>query len=134
MQMPSITIADVTGEAGETVDVEIEISNNPGIIAISFDVKYDASKIKLVKAENKKLLGTSTSVFGNDLSANPYRLCWDDLFDSNVNKPKGNHKAKCRIKFDKKRAVRAFYKCTDGFVIYRCLYCGNMSYLQIFVL
>ena len=28
-----LSIANVTGEAGETVDVEIEISNNPGIIA-----------------------------------------------------------------------------------------------------
>ena len=78
-----LSIADVTGEAGETVDVEIEISNNPGIIAISFDVEYDSSKLKLVKAEDEKLLGTSTSVFGKDLSANPYRLCWDDLSDSN---------------------------------------------------
>ncbi|MBQ3566239.1 MAG: hypothetical protein IJA12_03570, partial [Oscillospiraceae bacterium] len=78
-----LSIADVTGEAGDTVDVEVEISNNPGIIALSFDVEYDASKLKLVNAEDKKILGTSTAVFGNDLSANPYRLCWDDLSDKN---------------------------------------------------
>ncbi len=78
-----LSIADVTGEAGETVDVDVEISNNPGIIALSFDVEYDASKLKLVKAEDEKILGTSTSVFGNDLNANPYRLCWDDLSDKN---------------------------------------------------
>ena len=78
-----LSIADVTGKAGETVDVDIEISNNPGIIAISFDVEYDSNKLKLVSATDKKLLGTSTSVFGKDLSANPYRLCWDDLSDRN---------------------------------------------------
>ncbi len=78
-----LSISDVTGEAGETVEVEVEISNNPGIIAISFDVEYDSRKLKLVKAEDKKILGTSTAVLGKDLSANPYRLCWDDLSDSN---------------------------------------------------
>ena len=82
-ERPSIKIEDVTGVAGETVEVKVIISNNPGIIAMSFDVEYDTSKLKLIKVEDKKLLGTSTSVFGKDISANPYRLCWDDLSYSN---------------------------------------------------
>lgn len=80
---PSISISDVKGENGETVEVEVEISNNPGIIALSFDIQYDATKLKLIQAEDKQILGTSTSLFGKDTSANPYRLCWDDLADKN---------------------------------------------------
>ena len=80
---PSISISDVKGENGETVEVEVELSNNPGIIALCFDVKYDADKLKLIEAEDGKILGTSTSLFGKDTTANPYRLCWDDLSDKN---------------------------------------------------
>lgn len=80
---PSISISDVKGENGETVEVEVEISNNPGIIALSFDIQYDATKLKLIQAEDKQILGSSTSLFGKDTSANPYRLCWDDLADKN---------------------------------------------------
>lgn len=80
---PTISISDVKGENGETVEVEVELSNNPGIIALCFDVKYDADKLKLIEAEDGKILGTSTSLFGKDTTANPYRLCWDDLSDKN---------------------------------------------------
>ena len=80
---PLLSVADVSGNAGETVEVEIELSNNPGIIALCFDVVYDSSKLKLISAEDKKILGTSTSTFGNNISANPYRLCWDDSSDRN---------------------------------------------------
>lgn len=83
VEPPSLSISDVSGKSGETVDVEVEISNNPGIIALSFDIQYDATKLKLIQAEDKQILGSSTSLFGKDTSANPYRLCWDDLADKN---------------------------------------------------
>lgn len=80
---PSISISDVKGVNGETVEVEVKLSNNPGIIALCFDIQYDATKLKLFQAEDKQILGSSTSLFGKDTSANPYRLCWDDLADKN---------------------------------------------------
>ena len=83
-----LSIANATGLAGIIVNVEIKMKNNPGIVALCFDVKYDTSKLKLVSAEDKKILGSSTSLFGNDLSANPYRLSWDDVSNAN-NKQNG---------------------------------------------
>ena len=80
---PKLSIKSTAAEAGDTIDVEVILSDNPGIIALSFDVEYDSERLELVKAEDGKILGTSTSLFGNDTTANPYRLCWDDLSTEN---------------------------------------------------
>lgn len=79
----TLSIGEYSAESGDTIDVEVILSNNPGITALSFDVEYDADRLELVKAEDVKILGTSTALFGNDTTANPYRLCWDDLSTEN---------------------------------------------------
>ncbi len=81
--VPSVTVGNASGFAGDTVEVPISISGNPGITALSFDISYDSSKLSLVKATDKAILGTSTATFGNDLSLIPYTLCWDDLSSKN---------------------------------------------------
>ena len=82
-ESPKLSIKSTSAESGETIDVEVILSDNPGIIALSFDVEYDSERLELIKAEDGKILGTSTSLFGNDTTANPYRLCWDDLSTEN---------------------------------------------------
>ena len=66
----SITVTSSSSKRGETVDVPVVVSDNPGVAAISFDVKYDTDRLELLKATDEKLLGSSTATFGNDLSAN----------------------------------------------------------------
>ncbi len=38
---PKITVTNVTAQAGDSVEIHIEISNNPGIMAMAFCVTYD---------------------------------------------------------------------------------------------
>ncbi|MEQ3216427.1 leucine-rich repeat protein [Hominifimenecus microfluidus] len=61
---------------GETVRLAIKMNTNPGIIAARLKVTYDANALTLVKAEDGGILGDS--VFGNNLSANPYVLLWEN--------------------------------------------------------
>lgn len=77
--MPTIAVGNVSGFADSIVEVPVEISDNPGITALSFDISYDSTKINLLNVIDGEILGTSTATFGNDLSSVPYTLCWDDL-------------------------------------------------------
>ena len=79
----TLSIENYSAQSGETIDVEVILNDNPGITALSFDIEYDSDRLELIKAEDGKILGTSTALFGNDTTANPYRLCWDDLSTEN---------------------------------------------------
>ena len=73
----TLTVASVSGSAGDTVNVEVNISDNPGIIATRIYISYDNTKLSLVAATDGGLLGSS-SIFGNDYTVNPYTLLWED--------------------------------------------------------
>ena len=47
---PMISISDVSGKKGDTVNVKIQISDNPGIISLRMFVSYDKDVLKLVNA------------------------------------------------------------------------------------
>ncbi|MCR5485186.1 MAG: leucine-rich repeat protein [Clostridiales bacterium] len=57
---PTISVADVTAKADDTVEVKISISNNPGIVSAAFTLKYDATKVKYVSAKNGTILDKMT--------------------------------------------------------------------------
>ena len=73
-----VTIGEVSGYAGENITVPIEITDNPGIVAMRLFVQYDASKLQLVSATDGGLFGSGHDYFGNDITANPYTLLWED--------------------------------------------------------
>ena len=75
---PSISIGNVIGRAGETVQVPITIQNNPGLIAARFSISYDADTLTLIDVEDGELFGVGNAYFGNDYSAMPYTLLWED--------------------------------------------------------
>ena len=79
----AIVIDTVSGYTGDTVDVPIRIQNNPGIAALSLNVSCDSSKLKLLGAEDGKILGSSTFIASDDLARIPYILNWDDLSSAN---------------------------------------------------
>ena len=45
----------VRGNAGETVDVKLNIQNNPGITALSIDVAYSSDDLELISVNNAAL-------------------------------------------------------------------------------
>ena len=74
----SITVSGASGKAGDTVEIKLDLSGNPGLIAMRLFVSYEPSKIKLISAEDGRLFETAASVFGNDINALPYVIMWED--------------------------------------------------------
>ena len=85
--IPKIVVSSGKGSVGSTVKVTISLQDNPGIITASLKVGYDATKLKLVSAEDTGLL--NDSIFSNDLTLNPYVLCWDDALALSNNSSNG---------------------------------------------
>ena len=75
---PTITIGNVIGRAGETVQVPITIQNNPGLIATQIGISYDSDTLTLIDVEDDGLFGDGNAYFGNDVSEMPYTLLWED--------------------------------------------------------
>ena len=48
------------------------------------NISYDTSKLKLITVTNGTVMGNSLFDAGNDLTASPYSVCWNDM-NSNHN-------------------------------------------------
>ena len=70
---PNIKIVDAKGKSGKTVDVVIEIKNNPGIAYLSFDLGYDGSVMTLQSVTGNDVFDTADFIAG-DLEKNPYTV------------------------------------------------------------
>ena len=75
---PTIAVGAAAGKPGETVQVDVKLEDNPGIVALRIFVQYDQSVLKLVKAENGTLFNDTVSTFGNNLDAESYAMLWAD--------------------------------------------------------
>ena len=76
--MPTISIGNVIGKAGETVQVPVTIQNNPGLIAAQISISFDADILTLTDVEDGGLFGVGNAYFGNDYFVMPYTLLWED--------------------------------------------------------
>lgn len=74
----TISVDTVSCEKGETIAVNVNISNNPGVIAMHMKIGYDSTKLRLVSAVDNGLLGERTSIFSRNTTQNPYVLMWED--------------------------------------------------------
>ncbi len=70
-----VTVETVNAKAGDTVDVKIDISQNPGIIALKINVEYDEDVLTLVGATDGGILG---GYLFDDSYASPYILTWNE--------------------------------------------------------
>lgn len=66
-----VKAVNATGKAGKTVDVVIEIANNPGIAYLSFDLGYDSSVMTLQSVSGNDVFAADDFIEG-DLVKNPY--------------------------------------------------------------
>ena len=69
-----IVVGNVTAAPGSTVMVPIEIKNNPGVMSVSFRMKYPNAAITLIDSGDKNLVGTSVS--NPNFSLMPYLYSW----------------------------------------------------------
>ena len=71
-----ISVGKAYGKAGQTVQVPISISDNPGITCMTLDVSYDSSALTLTGVTDGGILGEGTAIMHSDNLVSPYRLCW----------------------------------------------------------
>jgi hypothetical protein len=55
----AIIIYDVNAESGETVDVYVDLRNNPGIASLGFELYYDPECLEFVNSINGTVMGES---------------------------------------------------------------------------
>ena len=78
---PSIVIGSAREKAGDTVDVTITMSDNPGFVSANLYVNYDEDFLTL---KNVKDGGLLSGVTHSDNYTSPYGLCWvNDLAKEN---------------------------------------------------
>lgn len=73
-----IQVATVSANAGEDIEVAVDLSSNQGIVAISFTVSYDAENLELVSVEDCGLFVDASFTPGGDTGAIPYRIMWEN--------------------------------------------------------
>lgn len=78
---PSFDLSIASGEIGETVEVELNIVNNPGITALSVDIDYSEQDVELLNVEDGGLFDSSISL--GRLDASPLKLSWYDADSQN---------------------------------------------------
>ena len=75
---PYFELAGVDGKIGETVEMPLYISNNPGITSLSVKISYSMMNLELVEVEDEGLFESRISTGG--MLDNPISISW---FDSN---------------------------------------------------
>ena len=67
---PQIVVSNKTATAGSTVNVDISIKNNPGVVGMNLDVAYDSSIMTLVNVKDGRYSVLTTT----NLSLDPRTL------------------------------------------------------------
>ena len=87
---PAYTISPLTPavvSVGETISINVGISNNPGIIALRCTISYDISALELIGTENSKLLNGYSAP--SPVISSPYALRWSDPLAASNNTQNG---------------------------------------------
>lgn len=82
---PALTVEKVSAAAGETVEVAIDLSNNPGILAMMLTLEYDDSALTLTGASCGDALSMLNFTSPGKLTS-PCNFIWDgvELADEDV--------------------------------------------------
>ena len=71
---PTIGISSAEAQPGDSVDLTVSITGNPGITSIDFSVQYDEKQFELTAKKNGKLLGGTMN--SQTLDKVPYYCGW----------------------------------------------------------
>lgn len=72
--VPSFSLSTVEGSYGDTVCVNLDVTDNPGITALQIQIGYSAEDVELISVEDKKLFGDAISFGKKDV--NPFTISW----------------------------------------------------------
>lgn len=77
---PTIAISDTEAKIGESVELKVSISDNPGITSVDFQVEYDSSQLELVGKQNGELL--DGAINSQTFEKVPYYCGWINSLQS----------------------------------------------------
>ena len=77
-ETPTLSMEQTSAYAGDVVQMQLSLSNNPGIVAMLATVHFDTSALHLIRVENGDVFPQSTAFFGNDLTGNSFTMTWLD--------------------------------------------------------
>ena len=72
---PQIIVESQTVTAGDVVELNVNLKNNPGVISMSLTLEFDDTALKLVEVVDGGILGNNNS---SPQLGNPYLLVWDN--------------------------------------------------------
>lgn len=75
---PQLQAATVSASAGEDIEIPVELSGNPGIIALTFTFSYDTDVLELLSVEDCGLFADASFTPSGDITMVPFRLIWED--------------------------------------------------------
>ncbi len=76
---PVFAVENVTASKGETVEVEVTVANNPGVVSFQLVVSYDEDMLELVSVSDGDFNGMNYS----EISANPFAINWINTLNPN---------------------------------------------------
>ena len=84
----AVSVSNASGKAGDEVTVNVNLTENPGVIAMNLNVNYDPNQLELVSSSNAGVLNgyCSAAPSGNSGS---YTLNWEDALASSNNNGTG---------------------------------------------
>lgn len=72
----AVSVGSASGKAGDTVTVDVKLTNNPGVIAMNLGVDFDSNKLELVSVNNTGVLNGYSSP--SEYGGSHYTLNWED--------------------------------------------------------
>ena len=63
---------------GDTVQVTVDLTQNPGLIGMAFGLVYNADALTLTQVQETGMFTIGDFASGGDLAAQPYRVLWFD--------------------------------------------------------
>ena len=75
-----------SGKAGDTVDVDINVKNNPGITALRLEIGYSSQDLELIEIADNSLFDSPVS-YSQSMTDNPVVISWhstksDDVWEN----------------------------------------------------
>lgn len=77
----SVVVESKSANAGDEVEINISLENNPGIIAALFKMEYDRERLELVSVADKRLL--EGGIFSPNYTFYPYTMVWNSASHTN---------------------------------------------------
>ena len=70
-----LSVETTQASVGSTVEVDLNITQNPGLVSIYLDMNYDTTRLELVEIKETGFVGEPNH--NTDLTQVPYAITWD---------------------------------------------------------